>query len=241
MKSRFVPVYLGFVAVVLSLTALAKLLGVLTAPMMACIENPLFGPLQPVSNEAILGTAALIELFIVGLVLFSARRWLPCLASTMWGLICLVAHAYFIISGVECDCLGWLAPGPATNIVASVLALALAAGGMIALNVTSRNAKWVVAPLANRSNETDSVIQRTGTETVTRIILIVGASACFVVGLKWMYWTIAYPIPGALPIALFAFIPIILMAPRSRILERPVFFISLGLVEAIVIACGLTL
>jgi hypothetical protein len=78
-------------------------------------------------------------------------------------------------------------------------------------------------------------------ETVTRIVLIAGASACFVVGLKWTYWTVAYPVPAALPIAVFAFIPIILIAPRSRISKRPVFYISLGVMEAIIIAGGLTL
>lgn len=78
-------------------------------------------------------------------------------------------------------------------------------------------------------------------QTAIRILLIVGASACFVVGLKWMYWTIAYPVPAALPIAVFAFIPIILIAPRSKISKNPFFIISLGLIEAIIIAGGITL
>jgi hypothetical protein len=74
-----------------------------------------------------------------------------------------------------------------------------------------------------------------------RTILIIGAAACCVVGLKWMYWTFAYPAPAAIPIAVFAFVPIILIAPRSQISKRPVFIISLGLIEAIIIAGGLTL
>ena len=78
-------------------------------------------------------------------------------------------------------------------------------------------------------------------ESGSRIILIMGASVCFVVGLKWMYWTIAYPVPVALPIAVFAFIPIILIAPRSKISEKPLFIISLGLIEAIIIAGGISL
>jgi hypothetical protein len=240
MKSRFVQVYLGFVAVVLSLTALAKLPAIFPRETL-CMYQPLFGDSQPVSNEVILGTAAAIELFIVGLICFRTPRWLPCLASTVWGSICFAARAYFITSGIECGCLGWLArPGPMTNTIAGLLALALAVGGMIALDITSRDAKWRQNFGSTVKNSADSDGQRSKMETAARIILIVGASACFVVGLNWMYWTIARPASGALPIAVFAFIPIILIAPRSKILKRPLFFISLGVIETIVIACGLT-
>lgn len=241
MKSRFVQVYLGFVAVALSLTALAKLPAVFPRETL-CMYQPLFGPGQSVSNEFILGTAAAIELFIVLLICFSPWRWLPCLASTVWGLICLVARAYFIIFDVDCHCLGWLAkPGPETNAVASALALALAAGGIIALDITTRDTKLRQKFGFSAPGRADSDRQRRELENATRIILIAGASVCFVVGLKWMYWTIAYPVPAVWPIAVFAFAPIILIAPRSKILKRPGVYLSLGLVEAVIIAFGLTL
>jgi hypothetical protein len=78
-------------------------------------------------------------------------------------------------------------------------------------------------------------------ESTTRLILIVGASACCVFGIKWMYWTIVYDFLPALPMAVFAFIPIILIAPRSVTYKRRLLFISLGLTEVIIITLGLTI
>lgn len=145
MKPQFVRVYLRFTAIVLSVTALAKLWGIWVFSMSQCMEgDPLFGSLQPaaISNEHILGFAAGMELFIVMLICFSPWRWLPCFASASWGSICLVARLYFIVSGVDCGCLGWLAkPGPMTNIIAGLLALALAAGGFIAFEIAWQDSK----------------------------------------------------------------------------------------------------
>ncbi|HUA67809.1 MAG TPA: hypothetical protein VMA13_04610 [Candidatus Saccharimonadales bacterium] len=142
MKSQFVKLYLRFVAIVLSLTALAKIPALVTS--LRCMEEPLFGRFQPegLTNNQILGTAAFIEISIVLLICFSPWRWLPCLASALWGSICLIARLYFIISGVDCRCLGWLAkPGPMTNTIAGLLALAITVGGFKALQMTRQNIK----------------------------------------------------------------------------------------------------
>jgi len=141
MKSQFVRIYLRFVAVVLSVTAVAKLPAVLLGVVPnLCMEKPLFGRVQPFPNFAVLGIAAIIEFSIVMLICLSPWRRLQCLVSALWGSICLAARAYFIISGVDCGCLGWLAkPGPMTNMIASILALALAAGGYVAFYVNRRD------------------------------------------------------------------------------------------------------
>lgn len=148
MRAQFVSIYLRFVAIVLSLTALAKLPAVFTGPLNTlCMEDPLFGSLQPrvIPNQIILAAAALTELLIVMLICFSSRRWLPCLASALWGSVCLVARVYFIIAGVDCGCLGWLAkPGPMTNIIAGILALALAVGGFKAFNQARQDSKQLL-------------------------------------------------------------------------------------------------
>jgi len=152
MKSQFVRVYLGFAAVVLSLTALAKVNSILVFMMSSCMEGvPLFGSFQPaaITNEHILGLAAGIEFFVVLLICFSPWRGLPCLACAVWGSICLLARLYFIVSGVDCGCLGGiLKPGPVTNIVAGLLAFALAAGGFVALKITRQKAKQLEPAIA---------------------------------------------------------------------------------------------
>lgn len=145
MKPLFAVVYLRFAAAVLLLTALAKLWGIFSFMMSQCMEGePLFGNFQPsgISNDRVLGFASGIELFIVLLICFSPWRWFPCLASALWGSICLIARIYFIMSGVDCGCLGWLAkPGPMTNIIASLLALMLALGGFKAFKLTWQKTK----------------------------------------------------------------------------------------------------
>lgn len=72
------------------------------------------------------------------------------------------------------------------------------------------------------------------TEAEIRIILIIGASACFVAGIKWIYWTTVCDCPSALPLAIVAFIPIVLIAPRSAT-RRPVLVIILAVLEVFVI------
>lgn len=73
-----------------------------------------------------------------------------------------------------------------------------------------------------------------------RIILIVGASACFVAGIKWMYWTMVCECLAALPLAVLAFVPIILIA-QSSATRNPVLVILLIALETIVIAADCTL
>ena len=145
MKLQFVGVYFGFAAVVLLLTALAKVHSILVFMTSLCMEgDPLFGSFQPaaITNEQILGFAAGIEFFIALLICFSPWRELPCLACALWGSICLLARSYFIVSGVDCGCLGGiLKPGPVTNIVAGLLALVITVGGFIALMISSQNSK----------------------------------------------------------------------------------------------------
>lgn len=137
MNSKFVALYLRFVAIALSVTALAKMPAIpAIASANLCMEDPMFGRFQHLSNGQVLALAAGTEFFIVALIFFSRRRWLPCLAAALWGSICIIARVYFMISGVNCGCLGWLAkPEPVTNIIATALALAIAAGGYKAFGI----------------------------------------------------------------------------------------------------------
>ena len=74
-----------------------------------------------------------------------------------------------------------------------------------------------------------------------RILLIVGAAACFVIGVKWTCEGIAYYCPMSFPIAALAFVPIILIAPRSATSKKRALFVSLALTEAIVIVSDFVL
>ena len=137
MKTRFVQLYLLFVAIILTLTALAKLPDVFLFHLTSCMEgDPILGNLQPadISNHTLLGVAAGIELFIVGLICFSPWRWLPCLAAALWGTLCVAVRLFIIDPSVDCGCLGWPGqPSPSMNLMAGLLALAIAAGGLAAL------------------------------------------------------------------------------------------------------------
>jgi hypothetical protein len=73
-----------------------------------------------------------------------------------------------------------------------------------------------------------------------RIILIIGAAVCFVAGIKWVYWTTACECPAALPLAILAFVPIILIAPSSAT-RKPILVIFIVMLETLVIAAGCTL
>ncbi|HTV39720.1 MAG TPA: hypothetical protein VMF08_04035 [Candidatus Sulfotelmatobacter sp.] len=147
MRTRFVKFYLYFVAVTLSVTFVGKLGAVVRTvfhlpSMYQCIEDPMFGPSQPIGNDPLLAIAAGIEFVIVMLICFCRARWVPCLASALWGTICVGARVYFTVAGTDCGCLGWLAePGPTTNLIVGLLALAIAAGGYTALGILWRDFK----------------------------------------------------------------------------------------------------
>ena len=144
MRPQFIRFYLLFIGIILTLTALAKLPAIILPPFTMCMEgDPILGSYQPfnMSNEMLLEIAASNELVIVALICFSPWRWLPCLAAALWGSFCMILRWYVIDPSVDCGCLGWLAkPGPLTNQVAGLLALAIAAGGWTALWSIWRNA-----------------------------------------------------------------------------------------------------
>jgi hypothetical protein len=173
MKPRYVRLYLLFTGIVLTLTALAKLPAIFPTPNM-CIEYPILGGYQPLglSNEQLLAIASGAEFAIVGLICFSPLRWLPCLASTLWGSLCLIARMYFMDPDADCGCLGWFAkPGPGTNMIASVIALTLALGGGVALWMI-----WVHSEQFKRS----VIHGKTNWAMIYGILLIVaGTSLCF--------------------------------------------------------------
>lgn len=163
MKTLFVKLYLYFVAIVLSITFVGKVPAILRTifgllhvngflPLYLCMETPLFGSYQPLnmSNDQLLAVAAGIELFIVMLIGFCRARWVPCLASALWGSICVAARVYFMSTDTDCGCLGWLAkPGPTTNLIVGLMALAIAAGGWVALAISLQNSKHAgLAPSA---------------------------------------------------------------------------------------------
>jgi hypothetical protein len=152
MKTRFVRVYLIFTGVILTLTALAKLPSALLFKYTSCMEgDPILGIYQPfeITNESLLGFSACCEFAIVILICFSPWRWLPCLASALWGSACLFARLFLMDPNIDCGCLGWIAmPGPLTNVVASFLALLLAAGGYSAFWFSLPPKAKVIAPLS---------------------------------------------------------------------------------------------
>jgi hypothetical protein len=144
MKPLFVRIYLLFTGIILTLTALAKLPAIFPFPNMCMEGDPILGGYQPLgmSNEQLLAIAASVEFVVVVLICFSPLRWLPCLASALWGSLCMVARLYFMDPNADCGCLGWFAkPGPMTNLIAGLLALALATGGWMALWITWRYSK----------------------------------------------------------------------------------------------------
>lgn len=108
MKERFVQAFLISAGLILAVTALGK---AIPAPLTKCIESPILGPYQPdVSNQTILFTAAMIEFGILGLICFCRKRWLPCLACSLWGGLCLLVHAVALGPDTlhSCNCLGSL-------------------------------------------------------------------------------------------------------------------------------------
>lgn len=145
MESQLLRVFIFFIGVILTLTAVAKLPAIFPLAMTMCMEgDPILGNYQPfnMSNATLLGIAASSELVIVALICFSPWRWLPCLATALWGSLCVVLRWHVIDPSADCGCLGWLAkPGPATNFIAGLLALAMATGGWLGLWIIWRNAR----------------------------------------------------------------------------------------------------
>ncbi|HXI70758.1 MAG TPA: hypothetical protein VNN22_10430 [Verrucomicrobiae bacterium] len=134
MKTRFVRLYLLATGIVLTLTALVKWPAIFH-PRNWCADASILGNFQPasLSNERLLGIAASTELLIVLLICFSPWRWLPCISTAAWGLICFLARLLLMDPHANCRCLGWLAkPGTTTNVIAALLALVLAGAGWLA-------------------------------------------------------------------------------------------------------------
>jgi hypothetical protein len=141
MKQRFTKIYLISAGIILALTALAKIPAVFPT---SCLEDPILGSYQPVgiSNETLVGFAAGVEFSIVVLICFSPIKWLPCLASALWGTLCLLVRIVFMDSSADCHCLGFfITSGPVTNPFIDFLAVVLAAGGWASLWITLRNSK----------------------------------------------------------------------------------------------------
>ena len=71
-----------------------------------------------------------------------------------------------------------------------------------------------------------------------RLALIVGAAACFAIGVKQVCGAIAYDAsldPVFFLILVLPFVPIILMAPSSMTAQKRFRFVFAGLLEAVII------
>lgn len=149
MKPSFVRIYLLATGVILTVTALAKWPAIFHVRTW-CLDDPILGNFQRgVSNEQLLAMAASTEVLIVLLICFSRWRWLPCLASAVWGLVCFLARLFLMDPYANCRCLGWLVkPGPTTNLEIELLALLLAGGGWVAFRIA-----WDEGKLAQRNRE----------------------------------------------------------------------------------------
>ena len=139
MKTSFARIYLLTTAIILTATALAKYPAIFHARTW-CADADILKFQFGLTNELLLGLAASIELLIVCLICFSPKRWLPCIASAAWGLLCFFTRLFLMDPYANCRCLGWLAkPGLATNAIAALLALALAGGGWMAFRISREN------------------------------------------------------------------------------------------------------
>lgn len=136
MKDRFVQAFLISAGVILGVTALGK---AIPLPLTRCDPPPILGPYQPdVSNQTILFVAAAMEFGILGLICFCRKRWLPCLACSLWGGLCVLVHSVALGPDAlsSCNCLGWfqdIIPLP-KEILSYILLLCaawLAVGGFV--------------------------------------------------------------------------------------------------------------
>jgi hypothetical protein len=134
---RFDQGYLFVSGLLLAFTGLGKV--PTDFVVMRCIEEPMLGIYQPhgVTNMGLSGFAAGIELAIVALICMSPVRWLPCLASCIWGTLCLALHLLMFKDGFQhCNCLGWVDAPPVT---AEIIAGWLSIAGTIAFWQSWRN------------------------------------------------------------------------------------------------------
>lgn len=72
-----------------------------------------------------------------------------------------------------------------------------------------------------------------------RLALIIGAAACFVIGVKRICETVVYHVsldPIELLIIALPFVPILLIAPRSATFQKRILLGFIGLLEAVVIS-----
>lgn len=130
-KARFVKAYLISAGIILLITGLGKF-PLYSVVSIICEGEPIWNiglPFAP-TYMALGGFACGVELAIVILICFSPVRWLPCLASAVWGFLCLLFRLLFMTPDgpSNCRCLGWLEAPPG---VVALIAGWLAAGGGI--------------------------------------------------------------------------------------------------------------
>jgi hypothetical protein len=171
MKVRFDNAYLFSAGVILAVTGLAKVSSLLV--ITSCIEKPVFGVHQPfgMSNMGLTAFAAGVELAVLALICFSPLRWLPCLASGLWGSMCLVARSFFMQEGAHCHCLGWI-EAPTVTVV--FIAGWLAVGGWVAFWMAWRDSSPLQQP---------PIHQRTAARVSRGIVLLSIAAAILLWGL----------------------------------------------------------
>lgn len=152
----FVRGFLISAALILAVTAVGKAIAVPDSFPNLCLEEPILGPLQlHATNQLVYALASLIEFGIVGLIVFCRRRWLPCLACSVWGGLCLLVHLIFLGPDAlaSCNCLGWfqqIIPLPKEVLSAILLACAvwLALGGLAAFCFSWQRARLGLLLLA---------------------------------------------------------------------------------------------
>lgn len=148
----FVRAFLISATCILAATAVGKVIHSAAQYTNLCLERPILGPLQlHASNQAVYTLAAVVEFGIVGMICFCRRRWLPCLACSVWGGLCLLVHLISLgPSGLDsCDCLGWfqeIIPLPKEVLSAILLLCAawLALGGLAAFCLSWRRTRPAV-------------------------------------------------------------------------------------------------
>lgn len=139
----FVRFYLVSAALILAVTAVGKAIPVPlhdNSPTL-CAELPILGRFQMhMSNANILALASGVEFGILGLICFCRQRWVPCLACSVWGGLCVFLHVTSLWTGAltSCKCLGWfehVVPLP-KEVLSNILLVCagwLALGGLAAL------------------------------------------------------------------------------------------------------------
>jgi hypothetical protein len=76
-------------------------------------------------------------------------------------------------------------------------------------------------------------------QSTVRLVLIIGACLCFVIGAKWIAEDILYHVQLDHPLLFInalAFIPLLMLAPRYK--NGKVVYVLIGLLEAFIIVMG---